>query len=276
MTSESLSSEESSFQMQVQQNLAVLASAEEFQRQSQSWLQASLPFRYSYNFSSMGRPIIQYPQDMVAVTELIWNIRPDVIIETGVAHGGSLLQSAAALVLLDYCDAVTSSSVIRPLQSRRRVIGIDIDIRAHNRSAIESHPLSHKIELMTGSSVDAAIVNSVRKRIDQSEKVLVILDSNHTHDHVYAELEAYAPMVGIGSYCVVFDSVIELLPADQYPDRPWGPGNSPFSAIQKYLTTLSQENVVGLDGSRLHFQIDCEIDSRLMISAAPKGYLKRA
>jgi cephalosporin hydroxylase len=273
--SQSAESPDSLFGREVNQNLVALASAREFQELSRSWLRDSLPYRYSYNFTSVGRPIIQYPQDMVAINELIWSVRPDVIVETGVAHGGSLLQSAAALALLDYCDAVTAHGVLSPTQSRRRVIGVDIDIRSNNRRAIESHPLSHKIELLTGSSIDPEIVTSVTQRLERHEKVMVLLDSNHTHAHVYAELESYAPLVTIGSYCIVFDSIIEFLPTDQFPDRPWGPGNSPFSAAKEYLLKTAKENVIAMDGSRLQFQIDSNIDAKLMISVAPKGYLRR-
>jgi len=268
-------SPDAQFRREVEQNLAALGSAKAFQEASRSWIRDSLAFRYSYNFSSAGRPIIQYPQDMVAITELIWTVRPDVIVETGVAHGGSLLQSASALTLLDYCDAVAAHAVLTPTQSRRRVIGIDIDIRPHNRRAIEGHPLSHKIELIAGSSIDPETVASVIARLERHEKVMILLDSNHTDSHVYAELEAYAPLVSVGSYCVVFDSIIEFLPTDQYPDRPWGPGNSPLSAARRYLSRIAQDHVVAADGKRLKLEIDSAIDAKLMISVAPEGYVRR-
>ena len=198
----------SAFELEVAGNIAAMADARELQTLSMQWLRASLPYRYSYNFSSAGRPIIQYPQDMVAISELIWKIRPDLIIETGIAHGGSLIHSAVALALLDYCDAVKGGGPFDPRESRRRVIGIDIDIRSHNRNAIESHPLAHKIGLISGSSVDAPTIAAVKEQVHQNDRVLVLLDSNHTHSHVYAELVAYAPLVSIASYCVVFDTII--------------------------------------------------------------------
>jgi cephalosporin hydroxylase len=263
------------FQREVRRNIAALAGAHDLQNTSMRWLRESLGYRYSYNFSSLGRPIIQYPQDMVAVNELIWKIRPDVIIETGVAHGGSLIQSAAALALLDYCDAVEGNVPLDTKKSRRRVIGIDIDIRPQNHKALQAHPLAHKLDLVVGSSIDPAVVASVRKRVAPSEKVMVLLDSNHTHAHVHAELESYAPLVSLESYCVVFDTVIELLPPDQYPDREWAPGNSPLSAVKQYLSTLSRDRVNACDGARLSFQMDSELNSKLMISVAPDGYLRR-
>lgn len=225
--------------------------------------QQSIAAQYSYNFSSLGRPIIQYPQDMVAMQELIWSTRPDIIIETGIAHGGSLILSASMLALLDYCDAIESGEMLDPRKPKRRVIGVDIDIRAHNRAAIEAHPLANRIDMIQGSSIDPAIVEQVRRKTDGAARVMVSLDSNHTHDHVLGELEAYAPLVTPGSYCVVFDTIIEDLPAEAYPDRPWGPGNNPKSAVWKYLETHPE------------FEIDASIDNKLQISVAPSGFLRR-
>lgn len=227
------------------------------------WMQDSIRKRYSYNFSFLGRPIIQYPQDMVAMQELIWNIKPDLIIETGIAHGGSLIMSAAMLSLLDYCDCVEKGEVLNPAEPKRKVLGIDIDIREHNRKAIEEHPMSHRISMLEGSSIADDIIKQATNLAGGFEKVLVCLDSNHTHDHVLAELNAYAPLVSVGSYCVVFDTIVEDLPASLYPDRPWGPGNNPKTAVHEFLKTKS------------HFEIDHSIDAKLLISVAPDGYLKR-
>jgi len=218
---------------------------------------------YSYNFASLGRPIIQYPQDMVAMQELIWSVRPDLIIEMGIAHGGSLVLSASALALLDYTDAVKSGQSLDPKASKRKVLGVDIDIRPHNREAIEAHPMAHMIEMIQGSSIEPEIIAQVREVAKGYETVLVCLDSNHTHDHVLAELEAYAPLTSKDSYCVVFDTIIEDLPDDMYPNRPWGVGDNPKTAVWEYLKTHPE------------FEIDKSIDHKLLISVAPDGYLKR-
>lgn len=168
----------------------LIESANRFARES------TLP-KYSYNFSSLGRPIIQYPQDMVAMQELIWQVKPDLIVETGIAHGGSLILSASMLALLDMCDAIETGSTMDPKQSRRKVLGIDIDIRAHNRAAIEAHPMASRIQMIQGSSIAPEIVEQVREVAKGYERILVCLDSNHTHDHVLAELDAYAPLKAI-------------------------------------------------------------------------------
>jgi len=220
-------------------------------------------FKYSYHFEWLGRPIIQYPQDMVAMQEIIWDTKPDLIIETGIAHGGSLIFSASMLALLDVCEAVESGSVFNPRQAKRKVIGVDIEIRPHNREAIEKHPMNHRIEMIEGSSVDPDIVALVREKAKKHKRILVCLDSNHTHEHVLAELNAYAPLVSPGSYCVVFDTIIEDMPEGSFPDRPWDKGNNPKTAVWEYLKTHSE------------FEIDKSIQHKLLITVAPDGYLKR-
>ena len=227
------------------------------------FMQESTAPKYSYNFSWLGRPIIQYPQDIVAIQELIWKVKPDLIIETGIAHGGSLILSASILALLDLTDFIQIKSDGEQFKLKRQVIGIDIDIREVNKIAIEQHPLASKIEMIEGSSVDSEIIDKVRGIASQYKNVMVILDSNHTHDHVLSELRAYADLVSVGSYCVVFDTVIEYMPEGTYPDRPWNPGNSPKSAIDEFLTADS------------NFKIDKEINNKLLISVAHDGYLKR-
>jgi cephalosporin hydroxylase len=219
--------------------------------------------KYTYNFSWLGRPIIQFPQDIVALQELIWQVKPDLIIETGVAHGGSIIMSASMLAMLDYCEAVESGKTLDPGATRRRVLGIDIDIRAHNRTAIEAHPMSNRIDLIQGSSIAQNVISQARTHVLGKERVLVLLDSNHTHDHVLAELEAYAPLVSVASYCVVSDTIIEDLPNDFFPDRPWGKGNNPKTAVLEYLKTHPE------------FEIDKAIQHKLLITVAPEGYLKR-
>ncbi len=195
--------------------------------------------------------------------ELIWEVKPDLIIETGIAHGGSLIFSASMLALLDVCTAVETGQAFDPLQLSRKVIGIDIEIRPHNREAIEKHPMSHRIEMIEGSSVDPDIVSLVKEKAKGYERILVCLDSNHTHDHVLAELDAYAPLVSKGSYCVVFDTIIEDMPEGSFPDRPWDKGNNPKTAVWEYLMAHPE------------FEIDKAIQHKLLITVAPDGYLKR-
>ena len=168
------------------------------------FLLESVKSNYSYNFEWLSRPIIQYPQDIVATQEIIWNVKPDLIIETGIAHGGSLMFSASILTILDYCDAFESGFLLDPKKPLRKVIGVDIDIRSHNRVALDKHPLRNRIELIEGSSISKKIIGKVHELTKGYKRIMVFLDSNHTHDHVFAELEAYAPLVSSGSYCVVF------------------------------------------------------------------------
>jgi cephalosporin hydroxylase len=263
------------FQEEVARNIDALGRAHDMHDLSLKWLRGTLPYHYSYNFTWLGRPIIQYPQDIVAIQELIWRVRPDLIIETGVAHGGSIVLSASILALLDYCEARAHTRDPDSVRSERRVIGIDIAIRAHNRAAISAHPLSHKIELIEGSSTSPAVVASVRERAQRHSTVMVILDSNHTHEHVLSELEAYGPMVSEESYCVVFDTVIEQLPDQTFRDRPWGRGNSPMTAVRRFLSLIAAGDRLGADGRKLLFEIDRRIDSKLLVSVAPEGYLRR-
>jgi cephalosporin hydroxylase len=263
------------FQTEVAERIHSYGSDKRLQRAATEFMIASTLPKYSYNFAWLGRPIIQYPQDIVAMQELIWTTRPDLIIETGIAHGGSLIFSASMLALLDMSDAAREGTSIDPRQPRRRVLGVDIDIRAHNRDAIEAHPMRHRIEMIQGSSIDPAIVERVRARARDFERVLVCLDSNHTHDHVLAELEAYAGLTTPGSYCCVFDTVVEDLPAEAVPDRPWAPGNSPKTAAHEFLRRLRDEGRVASDGLPLQLEIDPVIEGKLLLTVAPDGYLKR-
>jgi cephalosporin hydroxylase len=253
----------SEFQKEVAERVSAMPSVRELCDSAAAFMRASTMPKYSYNFSWQGRPIIQYPQDMVAMQELIWNIRPDLIIETGIAHGGSLILSASMLALLDMCDAIEVGGMIDPKVSRRRVLGIDIDIRAHNRAAIEAHPMASRIQMIQGSSIAPKIIEDVKAVAENYSRVLVCLDSNHTHDHVLAELLAYAALTSVGSYCVVFDTLIEDMPKELFPDRPWGPGDNPKTAVREYLKTHPE------------FQIDKTIPHKLLITVAPDGYLKR-
>jgi cephalosporin hydroxylase len=251
------------------------ASDERLQSDARALLLSSIATKYSYNFTWLSRPVIQYPQDMVAMQELIWKVKPDLIIETGIAHGGSLILSASMLALLDYCDAAESRRTLDPRATRRRVLGIDIDIRPHNRAAIEQHPLAHHIDMIEGSSIATETIARVHEIAKSYERVLVCLDSNHTHEHVLAELEAYAPLVSRDSYCVVFDTVVEDLPEDMFPDRPWGKGDNPKTAVWEYIRRLKQEGRKAIDGSPLGFAMDKLIEHKLLITVAPDGYLKR-
>lgn len=211
------------------------------------WLEKSVRRQYSYTFTWLGRRIIQYPQDIVAIQEIIWSVKPDLIVETGIAHGGSLILSASVLELLG---------------GEGHVLGIDIDIREHARVGVGEHRLARRITMLEGSSVAPAIVDQVRQFAEGRERVLVILDSNHTHEHVLHELDAYSPMVRAGSYVIVLDTVIEDLPADLYPDRPWGHGNNPKTAVREFLRGNER------------FEVDRELESRLLITTAPEGYLR--
>jgi cephalosporin hydroxylase len=252
------------FDQEIDDNIRRLSQIEGLPALTMEWmLKVGLGGKYTYNFKYLGRPVIQFPQDMVAMQEIIWKIKPDLIIETGIAHGGSLILSASMLALLDLCDAIESGATINPRESKRKVLGIDIDIRAHNREAIESHPMASRIQMIQGSSIAPEVVEQVKAVAKNYQRVLVCLDSNHTHNHVLAELEAYAPLTSVGSYCVVFDTIVEDMPKAIFSDRPWEPGNNPKTAVWEYLKTHPE------------FEIDKSIDHKLLISAAPDGYLKR-
>jgi cephalosporin hydroxylase len=235
------------FKQERQQRVADHETNEELQKSSQAFLEQTIRSGYSYNFSWMGRPIIQYPQDMVAMQELIWEVKPDLIIETGIAHGGSIIYYASLLELI----------------GNGEVLGIDIDIRQHNREEIEKHPMIKRIKMIEGSAVSAEVADQVKTIAARHKKIMVCLDSNHTHEHVLQELELYGPLVSVGSYCVVFDTVVEFMPDGALPPRPWGKGDNPWSAAQTFLKTHPE------------FEIDKSIDNKLLIGVAPDGYLKR-
>ena len=225
----------------------------EIRETAKDFMLHSVGARYSFNFSWMGRPIIQYPQDLVAVQELIWNIKPDLIIETGVAHGGSAVFFASLLEL----NALSGGP------KDAEVWCVEIDLRAHNREALVAHPTYPRLRIFDGSSVDIKIASVIAEKAAKCERVMVILDSNHTHEHVLGELNLYASLVSVGSYCVVFDTMIEDLDGVEFVDRPWGKGNNPKTAVAEFLKTNSD------------FVVDYSIDEKLLISVAPGGYLKR-
>lgn len=266
---------EEEFAQRVQGNIRRLGADTDFRGLTNIWVRESIRHSYAQNFTWLGRPVIQVPQDVYAIQELIWRIRPDLVIETGIARGGSLVLSASILALLDYTEAVEAGAPLVPAESKRRVLGIDIDIRPHNRAAIERHPMAHLIEMMQGSSIDPDIVAAVRKRAAGFKRVMLFLDSNHTHDHVLAELEAYAPLVSPGSYCVVWDSGVEDLPEGFVTDRPWGKGDNPKTALFAYLEELRGAGRAAADGAPLRLEIDKEIEHKIMITASTDGFLKR-
>lgn len=235
---------------EVNKNIDNLANNTEMKQLNQKWLEKSVELKYSYNFSWMGRPIIQYPQDIVAMQEIIWNVKPDLIIETGIAHGGSVIFYASILELLG---------------ENGHVVGIDIDIRKHNREEIEKHSMFKRITLIEGSSINEKTVSLVKDKISEfnAEKILVVLDSNHTGEHVNNELELYSPFVSKDSYLVVFDTLIENMPDNFYSDRPWSVGNNPMTAVNDFL----KKNDC--------FEIDKTVENKLGITVAPNGYLKR-
>ncbi len=229
------------------ENIRKLGIDDELKSLSNDWIKKSSLLKYSYNFDWLGRPIIQLPQDIIAMQEIIWNTKPDLIIETGVARGGSL---------------IFYSSMLELIGSSSRIIGIDVDIRERNRKEIEQHPMFKRITLLEGSSIDKDIIKKVFDIAKNAKRVLVCLDSDHTHDHVLEEMRVYSPLVKKGSYLIVFDTVIEDLPDNFFPDRPWGKGNNPKTAVNEFLKRNDR------------FKIDESIQNKLLISVAPNGYLK--
>jgi len=218
----------------------------ELSRLSLQWMLKTAPYKYTYHFTWMGRPIIQFPQDILAMQELIWAVKPECIIETGVAHGGSIIFHASMLQLLG---------------GEGRVLGIDIDIRSHNRKEIEAHPMANRIDLLQGSSIDPEVMANASVWA-KGKRALLILDSNHTHEHVLAELRGYSHLVNRGSYIVVMDTTIEDTPDGFFPDRPWGPGNSPKSAVRAFMKESDR------------FEVDAAMDAKLLISVAREGFLR--
>lgn len=241
------------FEAQKRARIDALGKDSGFKSRSRDWLEESMRKSYVYNFSWLGRPIIQNPIDIVAMQEIIWDVKPDLIIETGIAHGGSLIFSASMLEL----------NAIGGGPADAEVLGIDIEIRQHNRQAIEAHPMFRRITMIEGSSIAPDVIEQVRAKACAKKRILVCMDSNHTHEHVLAELNAYAPLVTVGSYCVVFDTFVEDVPADVFINRPWHPGNSPKTAVWEYLETHPE------------FEVDKRIEQKLLITVAPDGYLRR-
>jgi cephalosporin hydroxylase len=235
------------FQLDKQRNIAALGRSQSLRQQSIDWITDASRHHYSHHFTWMGLPIIQFPQDIVAIQEIIFRVKPDLIIETGIARGGSLVFYASMLELLG---------------GDRIVCGIDLDIRAHNRVAIESHRMARRIRLIEGSSTGAAAALQATSMTRGRNMVMVVLDSHHTHDHVLRELELYSPLVTRGSYLIVLDTIIEDMPVGYFQDRPWDVGDNPKTAVREFLQ------------SSRRFEVDNEMDAKLLISVAPGGYLR--
>ena len=240
-------SEADRFRGEVDANIRSLGTDTDVQALSRIWVREITRHKYAYNYTWMGRPIIQFPQDMIAMQEIIWETKPDLVIETGIAHGGSLIYYASLLELLG---------------GDGQVLGIDVDVRAHNRAEIEKHPMAKRIRMIEGSSVDEGVARQVAIAAAAKNRIMVVLDSNHTHDHVLRELKLYAPLVTKDCYLVVFDTLLEDMPDDLGHGRPWGKGNNPKTAVHEFLKTDSR------------LEIDKSIQHKLLITVAPDGYLR--
>jgi cephalosporin hydroxylase len=236
------------FEKEKERNVKKMARSKAMRSATREWFNQSCKFKYSYNFAWLGRPVIQYPQDLLAMQEIVWKIKPDLIIETGIAHGGSLIYYASLLELMG---------------GKGMVLGIDVDIRKHNRKAIEAHPMFKRIRMIQSSSIEPALVERVHAIAKKYKRILVVLDSNHTHEHVAAELKAYAPLVTRGSYLVVFDTVVQFMPKGSFPNRPWGHNNNPWTAVREFLKQNG------------NFKLDKYVQDKAQITVAPDGFLKR-
>ncbi|RJO68880.1 MAG: cephalosporin hydroxylase [Myxococcales bacterium] len=239
-------SDDAAFEARNGEKIAAMAADAELAALARAWFDRAFEHEYSYHFRWLGLPMIQFPTDIVALQEIVWRTRPDLIVETGVARGGSLVFFASLLELLGKGD----------------VVGVELDLRPENRAAIFAHPLAKRIAVVDGSSVDPAVAARVRDIAARHERTMVVLDSNHTHEHVLAELNLYAPLVSPGSYLVVFDTVVERMPADAFPERPWGRGNNPQTAVNAFLQ--------GAD----RFVVDRELEAKLSVTSAPGGWLR--
>lgn len=253
-----MSDDSEQFHAECREQIAAQGADQTLRELTNQWVSRAAHHNYSYHFEWLGRPVIQHPQDIVAIQQLLWETKPDVVIETGVARGGSLILSASILELIAICGGSKDS----------KVVGIDIDIRAHNRAAIEAHPLADRVHLVEGSSTDSDVVQAVNGHIKPTDKVLVFLDSNHTHQHVLDELRLYAPLVTVGSYCIVFDTVVEDMEGVDYSNRPWDKGDNPKTAVWAYLEEISTSDEIG-------YLINQKWDNMLLITVAPGGFLQR-
>ncbi len=242
-----MSNEVENFFEERKQAVEKMGNDEALKAKSTEWIRHADNHQYMYNFTWMGRPIIHFPTDLIAMQELIWQIKPDVIVETGIAHGGSIIFSASMLELI----------------GKGEVIAVDIDIRQHNRELIETHPMFKRITMIQGSSIDEQIINQIKQKIGNNKTVMVVLDSNHTHDHVLDELKLYGEMVSVSSYMICMDTFVEDMPPGHVKNRPWDKGSNPMTAVFEYLQTNK------------NFEIDKAIDNKLLISEGRNGYLKK-
>ena len=234
------------FEKENKKNIELMSKDSKLKKMTRSWFDLAFKHQYSYHFTWLGRPIIQFPQDMIALQEIIWDVKPDIIIETGIAHGGSLIFSASMLQLI----------------GRGKVIGIDIDIRKHNKDEIKKHPLYKRIKMIEGSSVDPKIIKKVFSAVKDKKKIMVFLDSNHTHEHVLKELEAYSSLVKKGSYIIVFDTMVEDMPKNSFPNRPWNKKNNPKTAVREFLKKNKR------------FKVNKDFENKLLITSSPDGFLQ--
>jgi cephalosporin hydroxylase len=244
-----MSEELDRFYREKEEIIKAMGANDNLKRSTESFMRESLLAKYSYNFAWLGRPIIQYPQDLIALQEIIWETKPRLIVETGVAHGGT---------------AIFFASMLELLGGDGLVLSIDIEIRERNRPLIENHPLAKRVILAERNSLDPEVVAEAYALAKSRGPVMVVLDSNHSHRHVLSELRLYSKLVTPGCYLVVFDGVVENFP-EIFADgsRPWGPGDNPLTATREFLAENSD------------FEIDWNVLNKLAITTAPEGYLKR-
>jgi cephalosporin hydroxylase len=253
------------FKKECKKEIAKQSKSKKFHNLSKKWIEESIKTKYTYHFDWLGRPIIQFPQDIIVLQQLMWDIKPDLVIETGIARGGSLIFISSMLELLSICGS----------EKNAKVIGIDIDIRKHNEIKIKKHSLSKRIHLLKGSSIDKKIFDKVKKISKNYKKIMVILDSNHNHQHVLEELKMYAPLVTSNSYCIIFDTIIDYMPNKFNKKKNWTSTKNPKTAIDEYLNYIKKDKPKDYDKKFLNFSIDKNLDNLIMLSNAPGGFLKR-
>jgi cephalosporin hydroxylase len=227
------------------------------------WMFDKTMWKYQYNFNWLNFPIVQYPQDVLAFQELIWYAKPDLIIETGVSQGGSVMFSASILAMIEYEEAYKNNTLLDPNNPNRMVLGIDIFLEEHTKKELENNALSKRIKILNGSSTDESIIKQVHEYSKNFNNIMVFLDSDHRCKHVLEELNNYASLVTIGNYCIVGDTIVEYMPEGAYVSRGWGRGNNPKNAVDLYL----KENDL--------FEIDETIQNKLLITSCINGFLKR-
>lgn len=237
------------FQQEREADIEKMGNDAVLRQKSLDWMLHADKYKYTYNYAWMGRPIIKFPNDILIQQEIMWELKPDLVIETGIAHGGSIIFTASMMEMMGIPG---------------EVVGVDIDIRPHNKHAIDNHPMKKRITMYEGSSVEPNIIDKVKNHTIGKRCVMVILDSLHSHNHVYQELCAYAPMTTIGSYCILPDTFIEFFPKGYYSEsRPWDVGDNPYTAMRSFM---DQNN---------SFEIDKSRTNKAMITETIDGYLKR-